>query len=222
MLDFSDNLTAALVLVPAGFVIGSIPFGPILGRLHGVDLRKAGSGNVGATNVGRVLGRQWGLLCFFLDMLKGLLPALAATFLLHPAEGVPTPARQAIWVGVGAAAVLGHVFSPWLRLRGGKGVSAALGMVLGTWPYLTFAGLIGAATWVLVILATRYVSLGSITAGLVFLASFAALNRGLLAELWPMGLFAAAVVALIIVRHRSNIRRLLAGTENKIGRKPGP
>ena len=219
MLDFSNNLTAALVLLPAGYLIGSIPFGAILGRLHGVDLRKVGSGNVGATNVARVLGRRWGYLCFLLDMLKGLGPALAATFLLRPPEGAPPPARQAIWVGVGCAAVCGHVFSPWLGFRGGKGVSTALGMVLGIWPYFTLAGLVAGAVWVAVTLASRYVSLGSVTAGGAFLACFAALNRGRLGELWPMALFAAAVVALIVVRHRGNIRRLLAGTENKIGPK---
>jgi glycerol-3-phosphate acyltransferase PlsY len=217
MWDLSNNLTGALALIPAGYLVGSIPFGAILGGLRGVDLRQAGSGNVGATNVGRVLGRKWGYLCFLLDAAKGFLPALAATLVLRTETGAPPPASQAIWVGAGCAAVLGHVFCPWLKFRGGKGVATSLGMVLGIYPYFTFSGLIAGAVWVAVTLASRYVSVGSVVAGAAFLASYAALNWGRLGELWPMGLFAAAIVALILVRHRGNIRRLLNGTENKIG-----
>jgi glycerol-3-phosphate acyltransferase PlsY len=220
MLTLTDNPAAVLALLPLGFLVGSIPFGPILGRLHGVDLRKVGSGNVGATNVGRVLGRKWGYLCFLLDMAKGLATVLLAGGLMGLWGRTPGAAEQAVWVGAGCAAVVGHVFSPWLGFRGGKGVSTALGVVLGIWPYFTTAGLVGAATWVVVIVVTRYVSLGSMTAGVAFLGSFAALNWDRLGDLWPMVLFAAAIVALIILRHRSNIRRLLAGTENRIGRRP--
>jgi acyl phosphate:glycerol-3-phosphate acyltransferase len=218
MWTFSDNLTAALVLMPAGYLAGSIPFGAILGRLRGVDLRKAGSGNVGATNVGRVLGAKWGYLCFLLDMAKGLAASLAATLLLNPGDGAPSAARQAIWVGTGCAAVLGHVFSLFLRFRGGKGVSTALGAVLGIWPYFTVAGLVAGSVWVAVTLASRYVSLGSLTAGAALLAAFLAINWPRLGELWPMAIFAAGIVAIIVVRHRGNIRRLRNGTENKIRR----
>ena len=219
MLTLTDNPAAVLSLIPLGYGIGSIPFGPILGRLHGVDLRRVGSGNVGATNVGRVLGRKWGYLCFLLDMAKGLAPVLLAGGLMGLWGRTPEPVEQAVWVGAGCAAVVGHVFSPWLGFRGGKGVSTALGVVLGIWPYFTSAGLIGAGVWVGVIIVTRYVSLGSMTAGVAFLASFAAMNWDRLGDLWPMGLFAAAIVALIVLRHRGNIRRLLAGTENRIGRR---
>lgn len=214
MVDSPLLMFAAFPL--AAYVVGSTPFGVILARLHGVDLRKVGSGNVGATNVGRTLGRKWGYLCFCLDVMKGLLPALAVGILLRTQEP-PTPPRQAAWLATGCAAIAGHVFSLYLRFRGGKGVATSLGVVLGIYPYFTWAGLAALAVWVGVTLTSRYVSLGSITAAVVFLPIFAGLNWWRLGALWPMALFAGAMVALIVVRHRANIRRLLAGQENKIG-----
>jgi len=208
-----------VVLPLAAYVIGATPVGVILARAHGVDLRRVGSGNVGATNVARVLGRGWGYLCFALDVLKGLLPVAAAVALVRPAAGqVPSPAQQAAWLGVGLGAVLGHVFSFYLGFRGGKGVATALGVVLGIYPYFTGAGLVALGLWVAVTLISRYVSLGSIVAAVGFVPLFAAFNRRTVGQLWPLLAFGAAVAALILVRHRSNIRRLLTGTENKIGR----
>ena len=214
-----DNPLILLVALPlAAYAVGSTPVGVILARAHGVDLRKVGSGNVGATNCGRALGRKWGYLCFVLDVAKGLVPVLAMGVLVRPAEGVPTLLHQAAWLLVGCGAIAGHVFSFWLRFRGGKGVATALGVVVGVWPYFTLAGLIALGAWVVVTLASRYVSLGSIVAAVVFLPAFAALNWSRVAGLWPMAAFAVAMVALIVVRHRSNIVRLVKGTENKIGR----
>jgi glycerol-3-phosphate acyltransferase PlsY len=207
------------VLPLAAYLIGSTPFGVILARSKGVDLRAVGSGNVGATNCGRALGRRWGYLCFALDVGKGLLPVLAAGAIVRPAAGVPELWKQAAWLLVGCGAIAGHVFSFWLKFRGGKGVATALGVVLGVWPYFTFVGLVALGIWIAVTLTTRYVSLGSLVAATAFLPGFVALNWGRAATLWPMGAFAAAMVALIFVRHRANIRRLLAGSENKIGRK---
>ena len=202
----------------AAYVVGSTPFGVLLARARGVDLRKVGSGNVGATNCGRALGRRWGYLCFVLDVAKGLGPVLVAGWLVRPAEGVPAVGQQACWLLTGCGAIAGHVFSFWLKFRGGKGVATALGVVLGVWPYFTFAGLIVLGVWVAVTLTSRYVSLGSIRAAGVFLPAFAALHWGRLASLWPMGAFAGLMVVLILVRHRANIARLLKGTENKIGK----
>jgi glycerol-3-phosphate acyltransferase PlsY len=208
-----------VVLPLAAYVVGATPVGVLLARAHGVDLRRVGSGNVGATNVGRVLGRRWGYLCFVLDVLKGLLPTAAAVALVRPAAGqVPSPAQQAAWLAVGLAAVLGHVFSFYLRFRGGKGVATALGVVLGIYPYFTTAGLVALGLWVAVTLTSRYVSLGSIVAAVGFVPLLAAFNYRTIGRLWPLLAFAAAVAVLILIRHRSNIRRLLSGTENKIGR----
>ncbi len=203
----------------AAYVVGATPFGVILARAHGVDLRRVGSGNVGATNVARVLGRKWGYVCFALDVLKGLVPvALAGVLLRPPAGQVPPPADQAAWVAVGLGAVLGHVFSFYLGFRGGKGVATALGVVLGMYPYFTAAGGVALAVWVAVTLASRYVSLGSIVAAVAFVPLFAAFNRRVIGRLWPLTIFAVAMAVLIVARHRSNIRRLLNRSENKIGR----
>ena len=144
-----------LVAFPlAAYLIGSISFAVIIARFHGVDLRKAGSGNVGATNVGRVVGRPWGYLCFFLDVAKGLVPVLAAGALLRGAEGFPTLMHQAAWLAVGFGAIAGHVFSLYLKFRGGKGVATALGVVVGIFPYFTYARLCALAIWVAVTLTT--------------------------------------------------------------------
>ncbi len=207
----------------AAYAIGATPFGVLLARAKGVDLRKSGSGNVGATNVGRVLGRPWGYLCFVLDVAKGLLPVLAVGAMLdvlHPLNGqLPDSARQAAWLLVACGAICGHVFSFYLGFRGGKGVATGLGVVLGIWPYFTLPGLAALTIWVALTLTTRYVSVGSIAAAAAFVPLVIAhclLRRWPPADLWPLLLFASAMVALIIVRHRTNISRLLHGTENKI------
>lgn len=205
--------------------IGSTPFGIILARSKGVDLRSHGSGNVGATNVGRVLGGKWGYLCFFLDTAKGLAPVLAVGLYLRR-DGSLATAEQLAWIAVAFSAVMGHVLSFWLRFRGGKGVATGLGAVLGVWPFLTAAGAAALLLWILVTLISRYVSLGSILAALAFSPLFAGWNclRGdwqTVLDLWPLGLFALMIAVVVVVRHRSNISRLLAGTESKISARKG-
>jgi len=220
-----DNPVVMFVLLPlAAYGIGSTPCGVMIARSRGVDLRKAGSGNVGATNVGRVLGPRWGYLCFALDVFKGLLPVLGASLWMKATRGDDLPAwpmwqEQLAWLLVGCGAILGHVLSFWLRFRGGKGVATGLGVVLGIWPYFTLAGLTALALWVAVTLISRYVSLGSIVAAAAFVPLVILFHLRDWASLWPMIVFGAAMCALIIVRHRTNIVRLVKGTENKIGRK---
>ncbi|MCY2931142.1 MAG: glycerol-3-phosphate 1-O-acyltransferase PlsY [Planctomycetota bacterium] len=217
----ADELLLLLTLLTGGYLIGSIPFGAILARLKGVDLRASGSGNVGATNVGRVLGPNWGLLCFVLDAAKGFAPVLATGLVLRgrEAQAVLSPGAQALWIAAALGCILGHVFSVWLRFRGGKGVATSLGVVMGIYPYFTWAGLAAFALWIAVTWTSRYVSLGSVVAAGAFVPVAAGLGYLLVgpdvAGLWPLGMFAAAMVALILIRHRTNIRRLLAGTENK-------
>jgi len=211
---------SVLLSAGCGYLAGSIPFGVIIARLHGVDLRKTGSGNVGATNVARVLGRPWGYLCFLLDAAKGFAPCLAVVLLSSPPPGQPPrPAEQAIWLLTGMGAIFGHVFNPWLKFRGGKGVATALGVVLGIYPYFTYAGLLAFGLWIVVTLISRYVSLGSIVAAAAFVPLVVVLHLQHARQLWPLETFALAMALLIILRHRTNISRLLAGTENKIGRK---
>ena len=215
-----DNPLIALLAFPlAAYVIGSTPFGYVIARAKGVDLRTKGSGNVGATNVGRVLGRPWGYLCFLLDVAKGFAPVLVAGMLLREGPAAPGAYHQAAWLAVAFGCIAGHVFTFWLKFRGGKGVATSLGVVLGIWPYLALPGLVALGIWIAVTLIWRYVSLGSIVAAAAFLPLFVAFNYGRVSSLLPMLVFAAAMVALIILRHRGNIRRLLGGAENKIGRK---
>ncbi|MDY6913622.1 MAG: glycerol-3-phosphate 1-O-acyltransferase PlsY [Planctomycetota bacterium] len=209
----------AFVLLPlAAYVIGSTPVGVLIARAHKVNLRTAGSGNVGATNVGRAIGRPWGYLCFFLDLAKGFVPTVAVVWFYPPRAEGPTAVVQIVWLLVGCGAIMGHVFSLWLKFRGGKGVATALGVVLGIFPYFTYAGLAALGLWIAVVLISRYVSLASVVAAVAFVPLFVAFNWPV-GRLWPMGLFVAAMALLILLRHRSNIRRLIAGTENKIGRK---
>ncbi len=212
----SDPWVVLAVFAPVAYLIGSVPFGVLIARSRGVDLRNVGSGNVGATNVGRTLGAAWGSLCFVLDVSKGLGPVLLAGWFLRRQGNFPAMLHQIAWLGVGLGAILGHVFSLYLHFRGGKGVATALGVVLGIWPYFTYPGLCALGLWILVTLLSRYVSLGSVIAALGFLPLFAIFHWPV-GRLWPLGGFAALMVILILVRHRGNMRRLLAGTENKIG-----
>jgi len=217
-----DNPWVMFVLLPlAAYVIGSTPCGVMIARSRGVDLRKAGSGNVGATNVGRVLGSRWGYLCFALDVLKGLLPVLGAGWLLGATRGDAAPPTdvQAAWLLVACGAIAGHVASFWLRFRGGKGVATGLGVVLGLWPFFTLAGLCALTLWVVVTKISRYVSLGSIVAAAAFVPLVMVFHWRDWTALWPMIAFGGLMCTLIIVRHRANIVRLLKGEENKIGRK---
>lgn len=211
----TDAISTALLTI-AAYLIGAIPCGLLIGRAHGVDVREHGSRNIGATNVGRVVGGKWGKLCLVLDILKGLLPVLAARFAILPAA--PAASDLARWLLVAVAAVLGHVFPVYLRFRGGKGVATTIGVALGIFPYYTVA--MGAALlgYALIRFTTGLVSLGSLTIAVVFPLSFYAYVRvqGLsLAEFWPLQVVAILLGLLIIVRHQSNLRRLLRGEENR-------
>ncbi len=211
------------VLPLAAYVIGSTPFGVIIARAHGIDLRKTGSGNVGATNVGRVVGKKWGYLCFGLDVLKGLAPVLLVGIYLHGSgDDAPSPYKQSVWLAVAFGAIAGHVFSFWLKFHGGKGVATSLGVLLGFYPYFTWAGLAALGIWVVAVLLWRYVSLASIIAAGAFPILFVGaclLSGRSVGSLWPLLAFAAAMAGLVIIRHRSNIARLLNGTESKIKKR---
>ena len=191
-------LELALLLVGA-YLLGSIPFGVLVARAKGVDVMKVGSGNTGATNVMRALGKGPGFLVFFLDLLKGLIPALVARWLF--------PDRQELWMLGGAMAIIGHSFSPFLKFKGGKGISTALGMTLGTSPIVA---LISFAIFVVLIVGLRYMSLASMIA----VVSTIVIGRILGDSMWVTVGF-SLLAALVIFRHRSNIQRLRNGTEPK-------
>jgi glycerol-3-phosphate acyltransferase PlsY len=209
--------------VIAAYLLGSTPFGVLIAKAHGKDLRSIGSGNIGATNVARALGRRWAYFCFVLDMLKGLIPMLATMSL---AKSTSTQSRAesvillCLWLAVGCAAIMGHVFPIYLKFKGGKGVATSLGVALGVWPYFTICAAVAFAVWVVVVLLWRYVSLASITASVSFpitLVLGIILSPGWgLADLWPLLFGAIAIPLMVVIRHRENIRRLIAGTESHI------
>jgi len=198
-------MSALLFATVSGYLLGSIPFGLLLGRALGVDVREHGSKNIGATNVGRVCGMKWGVAVLALDALKGYAAAgVVAPFLADGAAWAPA-------VG-GVAAVLGHSFPVWLRFRGGKGVATGAGMLAAALPVPLLLGL---AAFVVVVLLLRYISLGSMIASLVVLVSTPFLASDPWREDLPNTLLAFAVFVLVMVRHRANISRLRAGTENR-------
>jgi len=201
MITNTPPMLALLIL--AAYLLGAVPNGLLLALLQGVDLRKVGSGNIGATNVYRCVGKGWGIAAFVLDAVKGFVPAFVFPRLLDSAPS---------WLGLacGAAAVAGHNWPVWLKFRGGKGVSTSAGMLLGIAP--PAAG-IGFAVFAIVVVATRWVSLSSILAAIAVPAAgawFYGKDNPLLA--WAL----AVIGLLVVVKHRSNIRRLLNGTEPRI------
>lgn len=204
-----------IALIPLAYLLGSIPFGLLVGLSKGVDPRTAGSKNIGATNVARLLGGRFFAIVFTLDLLKSLLPMLIAGLVLR---GIAlTWQTYILWLLVGFAAILGHMFSAFLRFKGGKGVATSAGVVLGLFPYYTFPAIVALAIWSIVFAIWRYVSLASITAAAVFpllyLAFALSMKWNPFGQQLPLLIFAFAVAALIILRHRSNIARLRAGSE---------
>ncbi len=200
-------------LILLAYLAGSIPFGLLVGLSRGIDVRQAGSGNIGATNVGRLLGGRYFFLVFFLDLLKGLLPTLLAGWLLRR-NGWLSNGDLLIWLAVAAAAILGHLFSAFLKFSGGKGVATSAGAMLGLFPYFTFAALAAVAVWVAIFFIWRYVSLASILAAAAFPLAYYAL-WGWRPELLALNIAALFMPLLIIYKHRSNLGRLRSGSEKK-------
>ena len=209
-------IAAAVVLA---YLLGSIPFGLLVGRSRGIDIREHGSKNIGATNVWRVLGKGCGLFTFFCDAAKGWLAVIAGLWI---AARWPGHGLESGYVGIAAAmgCILGHTFPVWLRGKGGKGVATSLGVIFGMVP---LAALLTFAVWGVVFKVSRYVSLASIVAavalpviviGLMFLGQI----HG-----WSFFYFACAAALLVVRLHRDNIKRLVAGTESRFGAtKQGP
>jgi len=206
-----------VILIIAAYLLGSIPFGLIIAKAHGKDLRSIGSGNIGATNLSRALGRKWAYLCFLLDATKGLVPMLVATgFISSP----PRITELLLALAVGCAAVLGHIFPIYIKFKGGKGVATSFGVAIGLWPYYTTCSLFALGVWAVTVLIWRYISLASIAASVAFplaLVLVIVLTPGWdFANLWPLLIAATTIPFIVIVRHRPNIKRLIAGTESKV------
>ncbi len=219
----------------AAYLIGSIPFGVLIARAKGVDIRQRGSKNIGATNVGRVLGRKFGILCFVLDGLKGAAPVVAAGFInnvIAKSADTLTPTEMWLWMAVAAASVLGHMFSIFLRFTGGKGVATGFGAIAGMFSLLTLPAVAALVVWYLVLRTTKYVSLASMAAALSLPLSYAlsivpsqATDQPIAQTIHHMmrsypPFAGTLVIALLVVwKHRSNIARLRRGEEPKIDSK---
>ncbi|NJC88433.1 MAG: glycerol-3-phosphate 1-O-acyltransferase PlsY [Desulfuromonas sp.] len=199
------DLTVFIALLIAIYLIAAIPTGVVLTRLMGLeDVRSKGSGNIGATNVYRVAGKLPGILTLLGDILKGFLPLYAVKLWL-----APTPLQLGL---AGIVAIIGHCYPVYLRFKGGKGVATALGIFLVLDPLALLGGCL---VFLAAVAATRYISLGSVLAAIVAPLLTILLHRPL-----PLALCTLAIGALIIWRHRENLRRLCAGTENRFGAKP--
>lgn len=206
------------------YLVGAAPFALLAGRLKGVDIRRQGSGNVGATNAGRVLGRQWFFIVFALDFLKGLASVALLFGLLNVwlDTGGAVEAQfglRNLSVVYGLAAILGHMFPIYLGFRGGKGIAVSAGVFVWLAPYAFLAAL---GTFLIVYAASRYVSLGSICSAVVFCGSYFAFALLLRGEdpLAPGTLLLSAtcvlLALLVVFKHRANIARLVAGREMKV------
>lgn len=190
-----------IIYILASYLIGAIPFGLLIGRLVGADVRLEGSGNIGATNVGRVLGKKLGIVTLLCDVAKGFLPVWGITLLL----GETTAARELFVVLCGLATVVGHMFPLYLKFKGGKGVATALGVFLFISPGSVLISLL---VFVAAVAVSGYVSVGSLTASLLI-----PLWLWILGESSAILAVAFVIVLLIWFQHRSNVSRLLRGEE---------
>jgi glycerol-3-phosphate acyltransferase PlsY len=203
------------VLLIGSYLLGSIPFGYLAGRLGGIDIRKAGSGNVGATNVVRVLGKRYGYPVFALDVLKGF-GAVKISMLMAPGRPPELNSPEILGILAAMCSVLGHLYPPWLKFEGGKGVATSAGALLALAPVAT---LIGAAIWIIVFWLTRYVSLASVIAAVVLPIVILVVSLQDQKKSRPLVYSSACVAAVVIWRHRSNLSRLIRGTEPRFTRK---
>jgi acyl-phosphate glycerol 3-phosphate acyltransferase len=205
------TVTSNFVLGALGaYLIGAIPFGYLVGRWRGINIFEHGSGNLGATNVGRILGKRFGILVFVLDFLKGALPVFVVLRLVR-VEDYPTE-LFAITAGMGA--FLGHLFPIYLKFRGGKGVATGAGIVAVLLPGPAVGAVL---TWIVVLMLTRFVSVASMSAGLMlYLLQTSVSARPFSGANASLTCFCAVAAALVIIRHYSNTRRLFAGTEGRL------
>jgi glycerol-3-phosphate acyltransferase PlsY len=205
----------SIVVFIIAYLLGSIPFGYLVGRAKGIDIRDHGSSNIGATNVLRVVGKPWGLTVFFADALKGFAAVKIALLIsAQAAEGTRYPEFYAILAA--AACVTGHSFPIWLGFRGGKGVATSAGAIFGIMPLAAVSIFL---VWLLVFQTTRYVSVASIAAAcalpvVVVVLIWLKLTHGVV-----LVYFSIVMTAIVVWQHRSNLSRLLRGSEPRFTRK---
>jgi glycerol-3-phosphate acyltransferase PlsY len=198
-----------------GYLLGSFPAGYFAGRMAGVDVRRAGSGNIGATNVLRVLGKKWGYPVFLIDAFKGF-AAVRVAFILVNYWPAAKPSAEYIAILAAIMSVAGHNFPIWLKFKGGKGVATSAGALMGLVPLaVPFVMLV----WILVFEISRYVSLASVVAAIALPIIVSLLARWKFVDTWAFIYFSIIIMVLVLWRHRSNLSRLLHGTEQRFRRK---
>lgn len=209
-----------LIACVVAYLVGGIPFGYVIGRLvGGIDIRSQGSGNIGATNVARVLGLRWGVAVLVPDALKGLVPVLAVSETMSRWIDSVEPDSVVVvhvQVLVGLIAIMGHMYPCWIGLRGGKGVATSLGVVLVLAPWSTLAAVV---VYGLTMVTSRLGSLGSLLAAVVFaiVQTVLMVSEGTWSEQWSLAVFTLGVPMMIVYRHRGNISRILRGEESRWG-----
>ena len=191
------------ILALIAYLFGAIPFGLLVAKSRGIDIRTQGSGNIGATNVFRVVGKGWGIFTLVLDALKGFIPAF-----IFPMFGN----LDSEWgVLFGLLSIVGHSFPVYLKFKGGKGVATSAGMLIGVAPQAVGVGLL---VWIICMVIWRYVSLASIVAAATIAVTVWVIDMGLI-----INIALTALGAMVIWLHRANIKRLINGTENRFGKK---
>ena len=200
-----------ILVAVVSYLLGSIPSGFLVAKARGIDIRSVGSGNIGATNVLRILGKPAGIFVMLADALKGALAVLIAVRVIGPWFSGMTGNQANEWYGVcaGVAAILGHNFTCWLSFKGGKGIATSAGVLVALVPWSLVIIL---AVWIVTLALTRFVSLASVLASATL--PFAAWMTG---ESLTMILITGGLAGLAIYKHRTNIKRLLSGTESRIG-----
>lgn len=199
-------MTYAILMACAAFLMGSLPTGYLVARANGINIKSVGSGNIGATNVTRAMGKKWGALVLLVDALKGFLPV----YLIHRwFTSLPHGDFYLLLVITGFLAVAGHVFTPFLKFKGGKGIATTLGILVAINPLLALVMIL---VWVVVFLATRVSALGALAAAVAMPVIVFFLYRGTPVAV-TMFLFAVVLMLFILFTHRDNIRRILRGEE---------
>ncbi|MFZ0825942.1 MAG: glycerol-3-phosphate 1-O-acyltransferase PlsY [Verrucomicrobiia bacterium] len=205
-------MLAGIIIVVVAYLLGSIPTGYLAARAKGIDIRTVGSGNIGATNAMRVLGKPAGIAVLLLDALKGYAAVGLCPSLLRLFNG-PVGDVETLRIVAGIVAVLGHNFTCWLKFKGGKGIATTGGAYLALAP---LAVVVALAAFIVAVLLTRYVSVGSIAAAVALPATVWCLPEHNLF----LGSVTTALGAMAIYKHKPNLKRLMAGTESRIGQKP--
>ena len=206
-----ENVLVWVCWLGGAYLVGAIPFGFLIGRMRGVDVRTVGSKNIGATNVFRTVGKKWGLLAFFCDVMKGFIPTLAASIFLANSQRLTA---NSFPLCVAIACVVGHMLTPYMKFRGGKGVATAFGALIALMPATVGMAF---ALFAIVFACSHYISLGSCTAAtaLAVMVWIPFLDHAGYRDL-PLCILVTLIAAFIVWKHRSNIGRLVRGEENKI------